>query len=278
MSAQERCPPFKTENGYMADGDKGGEQEPVTTPPKTYTVEEYASLTQKLEHKSNLLDTANGTLGKLNDAAGGTITTDWIKTHKDAEGTVEAAAQEQAIKDGKATELIETAREEGRNNVAVQERKTAMFRDALRDEKLGTHLGNLLVASEVHKDALSAAQRELIRQPGPDGVYAELVQDEATGEWKPVLRTQGAGTAWPTDGKGNDLTFEEFVGRFKKANPFYFTAALQPGAGDGPGGNQPPTGSDLAADRKAIDEGDMPTFLKHRAVIFEDESLAPAKT
>lgn len=261
----------------MADENKGGGQETggQEATPKTYTAEHVAALEQKLEHKGSLLDTANSTLSVLNEAMGGTVTPDWIKTHKEAEGETEAAAQEQAIKDGKATELIEAAKQEGRDAVAAQERSTVMYRDAFRDEKLGTMLGDLLVGAEVHKTALAAAKRDMLTQPGADGVFAELVQDEATKEWKPVLRTQGAGHAWPTDGKGNDLTFDEFTARFKKANPFYFTSALQPGAGDGPGGNQPPAGSDLVADRKAIDEGDMAVFEKHRAEIFGDKSLAP---
>ncbi len=261
----------------MADGKEGDGQETGAEEPKTYTAEEYASLTQRLEHKTSLLDKQNASLSGLNDAMGGTVTPEWIKAHKEAEISNEAAAEAAAIKDGKATELIEAARQEGRDAVAAQERDTVRYRNAFRDEKLGTFLGNLLVESEVHKTALSAAKRDMLSQPGADGVYAELVQDEATKEWKPVLRTQGAGTAWPTDGKGEPLGFDEYGARFKKANPFYFQSALQPGAGDGPGGNQTPAGADLVADRKAIDEGDMPTFQKHRAEIFEDESLAPAK-
>ncbi|MFT5266636.1 MAG: hypothetical protein ACI88C_000057 [Acidimicrobiales bacterium] len=263
----------QSEAGAGAPGDQGAgaPETNVDMVPKA----DLLAMQAKLDHKGSLLDSSNGTLSELNEAFGGKLTVDEIKGLKEARELKAAADQDAAIKDGRSEELLEAARLEGRDAVDAQKRQTAVWKDALRVEKLGALASTQLVASGVHPQALQAAKNSLLdpNQAGPDGVYMELLHNESENTFSPVLRQRGAGNLWPSDNKGEKLSIEAHVQGFKGRNSFYFVPTIEPGAGGGPGGSAGPASQDAASTRKAIDGGDHTTYADNRANIWGDPSL-----
>lgn len=257
--------------GAAGDQDAGASAANIEMVPAS----DLAALQAKFDHRGTLLDKSNGVLSGLNDAFGSKLTADNITGLKEVSDAKAAADQEAAIKDGRSEELLDAARAEGQEAVNVEKRNTTVWKDALRVEKLGSLAASQLVAAGVHPDALGAAKNSLLdpNQAGPDGVFMELLHNEAENTFTPVLRQRGAGNLWPSDGKGEKITIEAHVQAFKGRNSYYFSPTIAPGAGGGPGGSHTPSNADTASTRKAIDGGDFGVYNENRADIWGDPSL-----